>query len=226
MLPRGDVPPVAGVNSVVTLVSGDVFVKLPAATALGFDGMRAPFQETGFVPLKGVASVPVGSTVDARKGELKVETAANGYPGTDRRARRQAIQIKIGIFRIQQARIKRRAKKAAAIGTDIALVSPPRAEAKCASAASKGVVRSLSMVAKGVYRSLGGAARRDGARRDVHHHRPLRRHADRGRQGQGQRRRQGPAQAGHDQGRRRLLRQAAPVRRQEGPPRRLATSDL
>jgi hypothetical protein len=158
VLPPGDRPPTAGVTSIVELISGDVFVKLPATTKLGFDGMRAPFQETGFVPLKGVASVPVGSTVDARKGELKVETAANGYPASDRRARRQAIQARIGMFKIEQAKRKKRAKKSAPIGTDIRQVSPPGAEAKCASRTSKGVVRSLSLIAKGVFRAVGGAA--------------------------------------------------------------------
>ena len=158
VLPPGDKPPTAGVTTVVRLISGDVFVKLPVATKLGFDGMRAPFQETGFVPLKGVASVPVGSTVDARDGELKVETAENGYPASDRRARRSAIQARIGMFKIEQARKKKHAKKSAAIGTDIRQVSPPGAESKCASRTSKGVVRSLSMVAKGVVRAVGGAA--------------------------------------------------------------------
>jgi hypothetical protein len=38
------------------------------------------------------------------------------------------------------------------------MVSPPGAESKCASRTSKGVVRSLSMVAKGVVRAVGGAA--------------------------------------------------------------------
>jgi hypothetical protein len=143
----------------VKLLSGDVFVKLPTKTTLGFDGMRAPFQDTGFVPLKGVASVPVGSTVDARKGELQVQSAANGYDAKSRKARKTEARIKAGMFAIKQARLKRRAKKSAAISTDIGLVTPAGAATACAaSKSSKGVVRSLSVVAKGVLRTLAGAA--------------------------------------------------------------------
>ncbi len=159
VLPSGNTPPAAGVSAVVKLLSGEVFVKLPTRTALGFGGMRAPLQETGFVPLKGVASVPVGSTVDARKGELSVESAANGYAAKDRRARKTEARIRAGIFAIKQARRKHKAKKSASIATDIGLVTPAGAASACAaSRTSKGVVRSVSVVAKGVLRTLGGAA--------------------------------------------------------------------
>jgi hypothetical protein len=49
--------------------------------------------------------------------------------------------------------------KKTAIGTDVALLSPPGAETQCRRAGGppKGVVRSVSMVAKGLYRALGGA---------------------------------------------------------------------
>jgi hypothetical protein len=159
VLPPGDKPPEAGQTAVVKLLSGDVFVKLPTKTSLGFDGMRAPFQDAGFVPLKGVASVPVGSTVDARKGELQVQSAANGYAAKDRKARRTEARIRAGMFTIKQARLKKKAKKSASISTDIGLVTPAGAATACAaSKTSKGVVRSLSLVAKGVLRTLGGAA--------------------------------------------------------------------
>jgi hypothetical protein len=106
VLPRGDRPPQAGETAVVKLLSGDVFVKLPTKTTLGFDGMRAPFQDSGFVPLKGVASLPVGSTVDARKGELQVQSAANGYSAKDRKARKTEARIRAGMFAIKQAKLK------------------------------------------------------------------------------------------------------------------------
>ena len=74
-------------------------MKLPAGTlTLGFRGMIAAFQESGFVPLKGVASVPIGSTVDTRKGEIAMESAANGFAAGDRRARRQSARINAGLF--------------------------------------------------------------------------------------------------------------------------------
>ena len=159
VLPPGNRPPQVGETAVVKLLSGDVFVKLPVTSKLGFDGMRAPFQDSGFVPLKGVASVPVGSTVDARKGELQVQSAANGYAAANRKARKTEARIRAGMFAIKQARLKKKAKKSARISTDIGLVTPAGAATACAaSKSSKGVVRSLSVVAKGVLRTLAGAA--------------------------------------------------------------------
>jgi Thrombospondin type 3 repeat len=157
LLPPGNVPPVAGVNAVVSVLSGQVFVKLPTHVPLGFSGLRAPFQETGFVPLKGSASLPVGSTVDARQGSLSVTSAANGYAPASTKARRQTASIQAGIFAIRQARLRKHAKRKTAIPTDIALVSAAGAQAPCAHKASKGVVRSLSMTAKGVFRAIAGA---------------------------------------------------------------------
>ncbi len=148
-LPPGNVPPVAGVTAVVKQLSGEVYVKLPS---------RIPFQAGGFIPLKGVASVPVGSTVDTRKGEIELDSAANGYAAKDRRAKRQSARIKAGMFVIKQKRAKKKVAKKTAIGTDIGLLSPPGAEAACAKGPAKGIVRSVSLVAKGLFRTLGGAS--------------------------------------------------------------------
>ena len=149
-LPSGNTPPTAGVTAVVRQLSGEVFVKLPAGR--GFQ------QETGFIPLKGVAAIPIGSTVDARKGEIEVSSAANGFSARDRRAKRQQARIRAGMFAIRQKRAKRNVAKKTAIGTDVALLSPPGAETQCRrSGPQKGVVRSVSMVAKGLYRAIGGA---------------------------------------------------------------------
>ena len=161
-LPAGNVPPVAGVNTIVRQVSGEVFVKLPAGNSrLGFRGMVAAFQDSGFVSLKGVASVPIGSTVDTRKGEIAMESAANGFAGGDRRARRQSARIRAGLFLIKQGRAKRRAttsERRKSISLDVGLLSPPRAEAICQRGPAKGIVRTMSMVVKGNYRALGGAS--------------------------------------------------------------------
>ena len=57
---------------------------------------------------------------------------------------------------------------------------PAGAEAACRDTGpSKGVVRSVSMVAKGFYRTLGGASTATATQRDLRHHRPLRRHRHR-----------------------------------------------
>ena len=149
-------PPKPGETSVVKVVSGEVFVKLPVRTALGFDGLRAPLQSASFVPLKGVASIPLGSTVDTTRGEVAIDSAANSYSAADRRAKRQSARIRAALFLLKQKRAK---AKSASIPTDVSLLSPPGAEARCVGAPAKGtVVRSISMVVKGYYRTLGGAS--------------------------------------------------------------------
>jgi hypothetical protein len=134
-----------------------VFVKLPTRTPLGFEGMHAPFQSGGFVPLKGAASIPLGATVDTTRGEVDVSSAANSYAASDRRAKRQQARIRAALFLLKQ---KRRAKaRSATIPTDVSLLSPPGTEARCAGAPPKGtIVRSISMVVKGYYRTVGGAS--------------------------------------------------------------------
>jgi hypothetical protein len=149
VLPPGDVKPKAGETTLVKAISGEVFVKLPG---------RRLEQSGGFIPLKGVASVPVGSTVDARKGELELASAANGYSPQSRRAKQQTARIKAGIFAIKQKKAKKGRAKSARISTDIGLLSPSGAEDQCRRGPAKGIVRSLSMTAKGLYRTLAGAS--------------------------------------------------------------------
>ena len=115
------------------------------------------------MPLKGVASIPLGSTVDTTRGEVAIDSAANSFSAADRRAKRQSARIRAAIFLLKQKRAK---AKSAAIPTDVSLLSPPGAEARCVGAPAKGtVVRSISMVVKGYYRTAG---------RREHEHRPLR----------------------------------------------------
>jgi hypothetical protein len=158
VLAPGNVAPVAGVNTVVRALSGEVFVKLPARRALGFSGMAALFQDSGFVSLKGVASVPIGSTVDTRRGEVSVSSAANGFAPADRRAAQKAARVKAGLFVLKQQRRKRSAARKTQIATDLDLLSPPGAEAACVRGPTKGIVRSMSVVVKGLFRALGGAS--------------------------------------------------------------------
>ena len=160
-LPPGNLPPVAGRNVVTRLLSGEVFVKLPSmAAASDFRMPIAAIQESGFVPLKGVASLPVGSVVDARKGRLRLSSAANTRPVGDRRRRLQAARFAAGIFRIRQARARTRSSRR--IPTDVVLLSTSRAESRCATSTRsnplKGVVRTLSSSGKGLFRAVGGAS--------------------------------------------------------------------
>ena len=147
----GTLAPIAGERVNIEVVAGEVFVKFP----VGSFKQSSP----GFVPLKGQASVPVGSTVDARKGTVAMASAQNSQ-GTQRNARLSA-----GIFLIRQQRAKR--GSAAVVGMDLVLQSAPGAEAACARSSrsgpikgrSRNTVRSLTAATtKGLYRVIGGAA--------------------------------------------------------------------
>ena len=162
VLPSGNTPIEAGKAATVKLISGEVFVKLPAgASGSAFTaGLRVPFQSSGFVSLKGVAAVPMGSTLDTRAGEVAVNAAVNGQRPTSRKQVRQEARFRAGIFAIRQARKARRAKRSKRIPPRAELASPPGAERPCrASGPAKGTrVRSLTTIAKGVFRTVGGAA--------------------------------------------------------------------
>src|SRR4029078_12737309 len=72
ILPPGDAPVVAGETAQVSAVSGEVFIKLPAGTKVPARAAKvyaraaqaAPI--SGFVPIKGVANVPIGQHVSSR----------------------------------------------------------------------------------------------------------------------------------------------------------------
>jgi hypothetical protein len=85
-------------------------------------------------------------------------SAANGFAASDKRAKQQTARIKAGMFAIRQKKLKKGVAKKASISTDIGLLSPTGAEAACQKGPSKGIVRSVSMVAKGFYRTLAGAS--------------------------------------------------------------------
>ncbi len=148
-LPLGDVPPVAGVRAVARLISGRVRVRLPARFPEGF-GTEPTTPVKGYVPLDGVATLPVGTVVDARNGTLSLDSALDGRGGV------QQTTLSAAIFRIRQARV--RAAQRAQIPTDLALVSPPRAEQRCRRA-RKGVVRRITTRATGFVRVLAKASR-------------------------------------------------------------------
>jgi hypothetical protein len=159
LLPLGNVPPVAGERVIVRWVSGDVFVQLPRKSPFALDELADAFlQEPGFVPLKGVAAVPIGSIIDARKGRLAMQSARDGLKGANQRT--TDVQLAAGIFKIRQARARRRAAR---VSTDYLLQTPPGTARACTARSNgtqslKGVVRSLSAAGKGVFRMVGGAS--------------------------------------------------------------------
>jgi hypothetical protein len=154
ILPLGNVPPVAGVRTLAALISGTVYVKLPSRTLLQ---SRLP----GFVPLKGTAALPVGTIVDARRGRLSLQAAADGRPLGDPRRRVGRSTLADAIFQIRQARLRRPALKARPIATSLVLASDPTASIGCRKQPpAKGAVRTLAATAsEGLFRVSGGASR-------------------------------------------------------------------
>ena len=154
-LPLGNVPPVAGVRTLASLVSGTVYVKLPA-TARRLQQGRAL---SGFVPLKGIAALPVGTIVDARRGKLSLQSAGDGRPEGDTRHRTSRATLAEAIFSIRQARVSRPALRPRPLLTGLVLISAPAAERPCqARAPAKGIVRTFVSRAKGLFRVTGGAS--------------------------------------------------------------------
>jgi hypothetical protein len=163
-LPPGTDPPVTGQSVVVQVLSGSVFVKLPAAAASSSArrfAQAAPL--AGFVPLKGIASVPVDTVVDARRGRLAIESSVDGRRIGSGGARQSAV-LAAGIFRVRQLRLALGSRKRTP--TDFVLTSAPGAEAACVSAPATGpikgrahsIVRALSATTtKGNFRIVGGA---------------------------------------------------------------------
>ena len=106
-----------------------MFVKLPKGTKLRARvAQKAPI--SGFVPIKGVATVPIGSEIDSRKGQLDIKTASK-FDKKGQRTQLQQGRFGAGIFKIRQA-AKRRAGAAAKPSTDLVLQTPPGLSRACA----------------------------------------------------------------------------------------------
>ena len=160
-LPSGDLPVIVGEVAQVKLISGNVYIKLP-------NGSRAALKAApslGFVPLKGAATVPIGSEIDAREGALELTTAATFARG--RAARLQRARISAALFSIRQARRAATSshpikglKRETTPTVDFVLQTPRGRERACAPSNGplKGAVRTFSGSGKGVYRTIGGAS--------------------------------------------------------------------
>ena len=113
----------------------------------------------GFVPLKGIAALPVGTIVDARRGTLSLQTAVDGRSVADPRRRLGQARLSAAIFQIRQARARRAASRGRRIATRLLLISPPGAGIACRrNPRAKGVVSTLTATAKGFFRVSGGAS--------------------------------------------------------------------
>jgi hypothetical protein len=158
----GTLAPVTGSRVVVTVLSGEVFVKLPAsASSARRLAQSAPIP--GYVPLKGVAALPTGAIVDARRGRVALDSTVDGRRiGSG--GRRQRATLAAGIFRIRQQRAA--LGSTARVPTDFVLTSAPAAESACVPASLSGpikgrgrsIVRTLAAsTTKGLFRIVGAA---------------------------------------------------------------------
>jgi PKD domain len=150
----GSKRPVAFKTVNATVVSGDVFVKLPAGAARVSQAAKPP---KGFVRLEGAETIPVGSTLDTAKGRVSLRTAS------DTRKHVQTAQFFRGRFLIRQVRKPRgKAKKRSTkLITELRLAGSSFSKACKAKASisakkrSKKRVRRLFGDGKGAFRTRG-----------------------------------------------------------------------
>jgi hypothetical protein len=151
----GSQKPVPGKSVQVRVVSGEVFIKLPTGNG------RAVGPPKGFVPLKGAASIPVGSQLDTENGRVALTSAAD--TGAKKTQKADFYQ---GIFQVKQAVPKKKPKKPQALVTDLVLKGElPRSQcgplkgARAAGASKKkgpkAVLGSLWGNGKGKFRTSG-----------------------------------------------------------------------
>ena len=111
---NGSLPPVPGKSANVRVESGNVYIDYPPGQ--GPAGFARAAQVTkgaprGFVPLKGAANVPIGSTLDTEEGRVAVTSSAN------RKGSTQTAQFYAGIFQLKQQAPAR----AASLRTDLVI---------------------------------------------------------------------------------------------------------
>jgi PKD domain len=136
-----------------TVVSGEVFVKLPAgsSSSRAAAARKAP---KGFKRLLGAETIPVGATLDTAHGRVKVRSAA------DTKAKKlQSGQFFRGRFTIRQSRIKKRSKKLITelrlTGSSFKKTCKAKASISAKKKKSKKRVRRLFGNAKGSFRTSG-----------------------------------------------------------------------
>ena len=158
--------PVAGITANLTVLQGTVLISVPSHTARA--ARASGPTSSAYVALKGTNTIPVGATIDARNGTLRLATAADYRGALDRRHRLQEGTFSDAFFTIEQLTAqqqRRRNHGRRATGTpptNLRLVTPTEAvaAADCHSkgAAGKGIVRSLSGRANGFFRVIGAAS--------------------------------------------------------------------
>ena len=120
MLPLGNVPPVAGVRTLATLVSGTVYVKLPVRRSR----LHRPGRSRASSRSRGWRRCRSGRSSTRAAGRSALQTAGDGRPAGDRRRRLGRATLSAAIFRIRQASVRRAALRPRAIPTSLVLPAP------------------------------------------------------------------------------------------------------
>src|SRR5206468_648471 len=115
------------------------FVRLPVS-AQSSRRLAAKVPLAGFVPLKGIAALPVGTTVDARAGTLRLTSTVDGRR-LGRGGRTQSATLSAGLFAIRQRRLAEGSRTR--IPTDLVLKGTPGASHACLSAPDSGPIKGL-----------------------------------------------------------------------------------
>jgi hypothetical protein len=142
-------PPVLGKTVNVEVISGMVFVKLPAGAHLStFGPLSSAFESlskgAGFIPLTEARQIPVGSTLDTTAGVARLTTA------TATRGKVQFGDFGAGIFTILQNRKQRGL-------TNLSIVNPPSPRHLCATIGKKAQAASKHLSSRVLARLSGSA---------------------------------------------------------------------
>jgi hypothetical protein len=137
-------PPEAGRSVVAAVVSGVVRIRLPAGKRIRRGRRSATSSGTRFLRYRGRANIPVGSTIDTRRGRLALTSAA------DLRGSTQRAVFYGGVFQVRQRRSARPVTDADVITSRTGC---PRRSAR--GSARRRVVGRLWASAKGRFRTRG-----------------------------------------------------------------------
>jgi len=125
-------PPVTGKTVNVSVRKGRIFIKIPPSKK--------------FVELKNAMQIPVGATIDSRKGRVNLVTTT-AKPGET-----QLAWFYDGVFKVGQTR---GAKPITDLGLAEALAKCPKAKSSASAAAAKKKTRKLWGEGKGAFRTTG-----------------------------------------------------------------------
>ncbi len=148
---NGATRPIPFKTATARVISGEVFLKLPAGGQLARSSAAAP---PGFTKLEGAVTIPLGTTLDTSKGRVELRTAAS-------LKRTETGQFFDGVFTVEQRRKSPwgRGVRPLGINTELRLTgasfSGCGSRSASVSAGSKRTVRRLWGDAKGRYRTTG-----------------------------------------------------------------------